>query len=119
MSRKVPLSHPGIILLEDWLKPLGLSQAALARAIVVPPRRINEIVKGLRGINADTALRFAAFFGTDAQSWINLQPHYDVEFTRQTMAKVLSRIQPYRSQQRRLAALERMASNARELGLEY
>ncbi len=119
MARKVPLSHPGIILLEDWLKPLGLSQAALARAIVVPPRRINEIVKGLRGINADTALRFAAFFGTDAQSWINLQTHYDVEFTRQTIAKVLSRIQPYRSQQRRLAALERMASNARELGLEY
>ena len=119
MSRKVPLSHPGIILLEDWLKPLGLSQYALARAIAVPPRRINEIVKGLRGITVDTALRLAAFFGTDAQSWINLQPHYDVEFTRQTMAKVLSRIQPYRSQQRRLAALERMASNARELGLEY
>jgi len=119
MARKVPLSHPGIILLEDWIKPLGLSQAALARAIVVPPRRINEIVKGLRGINADTALRFAAFFGTDAQSWINLQTHYDVEFTRQTMAKVLSRIQPYRLQQRRLAALKRMASNARELGLEY
>jgi plasmid maintenance system antidote protein VapI len=91
----------------------------LARAIAVPPRRINEIVKGLRGITVDTALRLAAFFGTDAQSWINLQPHYDVEFTRQTMAKVLSRIQPYRSQQRRLAALERMASNARELGLEY
>ena len=119
MSRKVPLSHPGIILLEDWLKPLGLSQAALARAIVVPPRRINEIVKGLRGINADTALRFAAFFGTDAQSWINLQTHYDTELAREAMAKVLSRIQPYRSQQRRLAALERMASNARELGLEY
>ena len=119
MARKVPLSHPGIILLEDWLKPLGLSQAALARAIVVPPRRINDIVKGFRGINADTALRFAAFFGTDAQSWINLQTHYDVEFATQTMSRVLSRIQPYRLQQRRLAALERMASNARELALEY
>ena len=55
MARKVPLSHPGIILLEDWLKPLGLSQYALARAIAVPPRRINEIVKGLRGITVDTA----------------------------------------------------------------
>lgn len=119
MARKVPLSHPGIILLEDWLKPLDLSQAALARAIVVPPRKINDIVKGLRDINADTALRFAAFFGTDAQSWINLQTHYDVELSRQTMAKVLFRIQPYRSQQRRVAALERMASNARELALEY
>jgi addiction module HigA family antidote len=66
MARKVPLSHPGIILLEDWLNPMGLSQAALARAIVVPPRRINEIVKGLRCITVDTALRLAAFFGTDA-----------------------------------------------------
>ena len=95
MARKVLLSHPGIILLEDWLKPLGLSQAALARAIVVPPRRINDIVNGFRGINADTALRFAAFFGTDAQSWINLQTHYDTELARKAMAKVLSRIQPY------------------------
>ena len=82
MVRKVPLSHPDIILLEDWLKPLGLSEAALARAIVVPPRRINEIVKGLLGINADTALRFAAFFGTDSQSWINLQTHYDIVLAR-------------------------------------
>jgi len=95
MARKVPLSHPGIILLEDWLKPLGLSQYALARAIAVPPRRINEIVKGLRGITVDTALRLAAFFGTDAQSWINLQTHYDTELAREAMAKVLSRIQPY------------------------
>jgi len=94
MARKVFLSHPGIILLEDWLKPLGLSQAALARAIVVPPRRVNEIVKGLRGITVDTALRLAAFFGTDAQSWINLQTHYDTELIREAMAKVLSRIQP-------------------------
>jgi len=95
MARKVFLSHPGIILLEDWLKPLGLSQATLARAIVVPPRRINEIVKGLRGITVDTALRLAAFFGTDAQSWINLQTHYDTELVREAMAKVLLRIQPY------------------------
>ena len=95
MARKVPLSHPGIILLEDWLKPLGLSQYALARAIAVPPRRINEIVKGLRGITVDTALRLAVFFGTDAQSWINLQTHYDTELAREAMAKVLSRIQPY------------------------
>jgi addiction module HigA family antidote len=95
MARKVPLSHPGIILLEDWLNPMGLSQAALARAIVVPPRRINEIVKGLRCITVDTALRLAAFFGTDAQSWINLQTHYDTELAREAMAKVLSRIQPH------------------------
>ena len=61
MPREVPLAHPGMILLEDWLVPLGLSQYALAKAIGVPPRRINEIVKGLRGITVDTALRLAAF----------------------------------------------------------
>ena len=70
MARTVPLIHPGAILLEDWLKPLGISQYALAKAIDVPPRRINEIVKGLRGITVDTALRLGAFFGTDAQSWV-------------------------------------------------
>jgi addiction module HigA family antidote len=92
MPRKVPLIHPGIILLEDWLKPMGISQYALAKAIAVPPRRINEIVKGLRGITVDTALRLSVFFGTDAQSWINLQTHYDTELARVAMAKVLGQI---------------------------
>jgi antitoxin HigA-1 len=92
MTREVPLIHPGIILLEDWLKPLGLTQYALAKAIGVPPRRINEIVKGQRGITADTALRLAAFFGTDAQSWLNLQGHYDTEKARAALADVLARI---------------------------
>lgn len=89
---RIPPTHPGEILLEDWLKPLGLSQYALARAIDVPPRRINEIVHGLRGITADTALRLAAFFGTDAQSWLNLQSHYDAETARAAMQDVLTRI---------------------------
>ena len=92
MTREVPLIHPGVILLEDWLKPMGLSQYALAKAIDVPPRRINEIVKGLRGITVDTALRLSVFFGTDAQSWINLQTHYDTELAREVMASVLGRI---------------------------
>lgn len=92
MTREVPLIHPGVILLEDWLTPLGLSQYALAKAIGVPPRRINEIVKGLRGITADTALRLGAYFGTDAQSWLNLQAHYDTEKAREAMADVLDRI---------------------------
>ena len=92
MPRQVPLIHPGVILLEDWLKPLGISQYALAKAIAVPPRRINEIVKGLRGITVDTALRLSVFFGTDAQSWINLQTHYDTELARVAMAGVLARI---------------------------
>lgn len=92
MSREVPLIHPGVILLEDWLKPMGLSQYALAKAIDVPPRRINEIVKGLRGITVDTALRLSVFFGTDAQSWINLQTHHDTELARESMTEVLARI---------------------------
>ena len=92
MPRKVPLIHPGVILLEDWLKPMNISQYAIAKAIDVPPRRINEIVKGLRGITVDTALRLSVFFGTDAQSWINLQTHYDTELARVTMASVLGRI---------------------------
>jgi antitoxin HigA-1 len=95
MVREVRLSHPGVILLEDWLKPLGISQYALARAISVPPRRINEIVKGLRGITVDTALRLGAFFGTDAQSWLNLQSHYDTELAREAMADVIARIQRF------------------------
>jgi len=73
MSSEVKWPHPGEVLRHEWLEPLGLSQYALARAIAVPLRRINEIVNGLRGISADTALRLAAFFGTDAQSWMNLQ----------------------------------------------
>lgn len=92
MKRQVPLVHPGIILQEDWLTPKGLSQYALAKAIGVPPRRINEIVKGLRGITVDTALRLAAYFGTDAQSWTNLQSHYDTELAREAMGDVLKRI---------------------------
>lgn len=95
MPREVKWPHPGEILMEEWLVPMGLSQYALAKAIDVPPRRINEIVKGLRGITADTALRLAAFFGTDAQSWINLQSDYDIAVARDTMADVLGRIQRF------------------------
>ena len=89
------MAHPGEILLEDWLKPMNISQYALAKAIDVPPRRINEIVKGKRAITADTALRLAAFFNTDAQSWLNLQSHYDAENTRVAIAEQLKHIHPY------------------------
>ena len=92
MPREVPLSHPGVILLEDFLNPMGISQYALAKAVDVPPRRINEIVKGLRGITVDTALRLGAYFGTDAQSWLNLQTHFDTENAREAMGDVLARI---------------------------
>jgi len=97
MSRQIAWPHPGEILLHEWLEPMGISQYALAKAISVPPRRINEIVKGLRGISADTALRLAAFFGTDAQSWVNLQARYDLMTTGQRLAGALERIIPLRA----------------------
>ncbi len=94
MHREIPLATPGEILKQDWLESLGLSEYALAKAIGVPPRRINEIVKGLRGITPDTALRLATFFGTDAQSWLNLQSHYDIEVAREALASTLAKIEP-------------------------
>lgn len=95
MPREISLIHPGEILLEDWLKSLGISQAALAKAIAVPPRRIHDIIAGKRAISADTALRIAAFFQTDAQSWLNLQSHYDAEQTREKLAETLAHIPAY------------------------
>ncbi|WP_321783337.1 HigA family addiction module antitoxin [Paraburkholderia sp. J94] len=95
MTRDVPLATPGEILDEDWLKPLGVSQYALAKAIGVPPRRINEIVLGKRAITADTAVRLAVYFGTDARSWMELQAHYDTERAREELAEILANIQPH------------------------
>lgn len=95
MPREIPLAVPGEILLEEFMRPLGVSQYRLAKEIGVSPRRINEIVHGKRAITADTALRLAAFFGTDAQSWINLQTHYDLETTREGLAKVLAEIRTH------------------------
>ena len=71
--------HPGEILLEDFMKPLNLSQNRLAREIGVPPRRINEIIHGKRAITADTAMRLSRFFGTSAQVWLNLQAEYELD----------------------------------------
>ena len=95
MTRDVPLATPGEILNEDWLKPLGVSQYALAKANGVPPRRINEIVLGKRAITADTAVRLAVYFGTDARSWMELQAHYDTECAREALADILANIQPH------------------------
>jgi addiction module HigA family antidote len=92
MSRKVPLATPGEILLHEFLEPMGISQYRLAKEIGVPQRRIGEIVAGRRAITADTALRLAAFFGTDPQSWLNLQSHYDTEKAREAMKQTLSGI---------------------------
>lgn len=99
----VPISHPGEILLKDWLKPMGITQYRLAKEIGVPQRRIGEIVAGRRGITADTALRLARFFGTDAQSWLNLQNHYETALAQESLAPALARIQPWTGEQARAA----------------
>lgn len=83
--------HPGEILLEEFLKPLGVSQYRLAKDISVPPRRINEIVHGKRSITADTALRLARFFATTERFWLNLQVRYDLEVEKDRLSGVLER----------------------------
>jgi addiction module HigA family antidote len=82
MVRLLTPVHPGEILAEEFLGPLGITQYRLAKDTSVPARRINEIVKGLRGISADTALRFAKYFGTSELFWLNLQARYDLETER-------------------------------------
>ena len=89
--------HPGEILAEEYLAPLGVTQHRLAVAIGVPPRRINEIVHGTRRISADTALRLARYFGTSERFWINLQSRYDLEVERDRIGPVLAEIRPLRS----------------------
>lgn len=78
-KRDFPPVHPGEILVMEFLEPMGISQYRLAKDIGVTPRRINEIVHGRRGITADTALRLGRFFSMEAQFWLNLQTHYDME----------------------------------------
>jgi addiction module HigA family antidote len=89
--------HPGEILAEEFLTPLGITQHKLAVAIGVPPRRINEIVHGTRRITADTALRLARYFGTSERFWINLQARYDLEVERDRLGATLDQIQPLAS----------------------
>jgi addiction module HigA family antidote len=89
--------HPGEILAEEYLAPLGVTQHRLAVAIGVPPRRINEIVHGTRRISADTALRLARYFGTSERFWINLQSRYDLEVERDRIGPALAEIRPLRS----------------------
>jgi addiction module HigA family antidote len=79
MPKKLQPIHPGEILLEEFLEPMGISQYRLAKDINVPPRRINEIVHGRRSITADTALRLSRYFGMTEQFWLNLQTRYDLE----------------------------------------
>ncbi len=90
-KRKFAPVHPGIILSEDFLKPMGITQYRLAKGIRVPPRRVNEIVHGKRAITADTALRLGRFFGMESQFWMNLQSHYELEVARDAIAGKLAR----------------------------
>ena len=80
-NKELPPIHPGEILMDEFLEPMGISQYRLAKDISVPPRRINEIVHGKRSITADTALRLGRFFGMSPQFWLNLQNRYDLEVT--------------------------------------
>ncbi len=90
MERLSPV-HPGKVLLEDFMKPLGLSQYRVAKDIGVPTLRISQIVRGQRSITADTALRLARYFGTSAAVWLRLQARYDLEIAETKMAKRINR----------------------------
>ncbi len=83
--------HPGEILLKEFIEPLGLTPHGVAVALRVPASRINDIVTGKRGITGDTALRLARFFGTDAESWLNLQKRYELECVRRTATTAIER----------------------------
>jgi addiction module HigA family antidote len=92
MSRKkLPPIHPGEVLATDFLEPFEMSQYALAKAVSVPPRRINEIVRGQRAITADTALRLARFFRNTEHFWLNLQMRYDLEVQRDRLGSRLEK----------------------------
>jgi antitoxin HigA-1 len=93
MKKHIPI-HPGEVLREDFILPLGLSEYRIAHDIGVPPRRINEIVKGKRSITADTALRLSRYFAWPAEVWLNLQAQYDRQVTEAEMGTVLARIKP-------------------------
>lgn len=95
MKREIPPVSPGEMLLEEFLNPAGLSQYALAKAIGVSPRRINEIVHGKRAITADTDLRLCRFFGLTDGWWLKLQAKYDTVRARERLADDLKRIEPF------------------------
>lgn len=94
--RKVPYPHPGKILLEEFLKPMDLTQYRLAKEIGVPQRRIGEIVAGTRAVTADTGLRLSRFFAMSEGFWIGLQMDYDAAKAKDAMAKTLAKIKPWK-----------------------
>ncbi len=91
--QKLPNIHPGEVLLEEFLKPMELSQYRLAKDLNIPQTRVSQIVKGKRSITADTALRLSKYFGTSARFWLGLQTDYDLEASTETLEKELAKIQ--------------------------
>lgn len=91
MPERLPNIHPGEVLLEEFLKPFGISQNKLAREIKVPPRRVNEIVLGKRAITPDTALRLARYFGTSERFWLGLQVDFDLEEAQRAIGKSIQK----------------------------
>ncbi len=96
-TRKVPYPHPGEILLEDFLKPMDITQYRLAKEIGVPQRRISEIVAGTRGVTADTGLRLSKFFGMSEGFWIGLQMDHDAAKAKESLESTLAKIQSFDS----------------------
>ena len=94
--RKVPYPHPGEILLEEFLKPMGITQYRLAKEIGVPQRRIGEIVAGTRSVTADTGLRLSRFFGMSDNFWIGLQMDYDAANAKDGLKQTLAKIKPWK-----------------------
>jgi len=92
MKRKIQPIHPGEILMEEFLRPLAITQYRLAKDISVPARRVNEIIHGKRAISADTALRFSRYFGTSERFWLNLQSRYDLEKEKDVLGDRLAAI---------------------------
>ncbi len=93
--RKIPYPHPGEILLEEFLKPMGITQYRLAKEIGVPQRRIGEIVAGNRAVTADTGLRLSRFFGMSDDFWIGLQMDFDAANTKDQLRETLANIKPW------------------------
>jgi addiction module HigA family antidote len=113
MTETIAPIHPGEILLEEYLIPLGISQYRLAKETEVPPRRINEIVHGKRAITADTSLRLAKFFGTSEQFWLNLQARHDLELERDRLAGALGRIHHFDARARQSSRVATTKSRGR------
>ena len=116
MSKKaLPPVHPGETLLEDLMKPLGLSQNKLAEALGVDPRRINEIVTGRRSITGDTALRLARYFGTSPEFWMNLQARYDLEVAKdKKLAEIQRKVKPRTCNTERCCCVTRLSHGLSE-----